>query len=95
MKEVKAWGFAVANLAGTCGIPTPRQLRDTYKLLDYVKKLDGFMGVHPCPPHGTVLIFKTKQEAIRAQNLLKFDLEINEIGKHVVEIYIPEEYANG
>ena len=95
MKEVKAWGFAVANLAGTCGIPTFRQMRDTQKLLDYIKNLDGFMGVHPHPPEGTVLIFKTKQEAIRAQNLLKFDLEINEIGKHVVEIYIPEEYANG
>ena len=95
MKEVKVYGFAVANLAGTCGLPTFRQMRDTQKLLDYVKKLDGFMGVHPHPPDGTILIFKTEQEAIRAKNLLNFVLEVNEIGKHVVEIYIPEEYANG
>ena len=95
MKEVKAWGFAVPNLAGTVGIPTFRQMRDTVKFLNYVKKLDGFIGVHPNPPDGTVLIFKTKHEAIRAQNLLKFDVELNVVGEHIVEVFIPEEYANG
>lgn len=95
MKEVKAWGFAVPNLAGYVGIPTIKQMRATKKFLNYVKKLDGFLGVHPHPPKGTILIFKTKQEAIRAQNLLKFDLELNAVGEHIVEVFIPEEYANG
>ena len=92
MKEVKAYSLGVPNLAGTIGIPTPRQLKDSKKLLNYVSKLDGFLGIHPCPPDVTALIFRTKNDAIRAKNLLVCDLEINQIG-NVVECFIPEEYA--
>lgn len=93
MKEVKAWSFAVPNLAGLCGIPTPKQLAHSRKLLNYLKDLNGFLGIHPMPPRGTMVIFRTKNDAIRAKNLLIYDLEINEIGKNIVECYIPEEYA--
>lgn len=93
MREVKAWSFAVPNLAGLCSFPTPRQLADSIKLINYLKDLDGFLGIHPMPPRGTMVIFRTKNDAIRAKNLLIYDLEINEIGNNIVECYIPEEYA--
>ena len=94
MKEVKAYALGVPNIAGTVGIPTPRQIKDTKKLLDYVKNLDGFLGIHPTPPRGTALIFKTENDAKRAKNLLIHDIKINSIG-NVVECFIPEEYAGG
>lgn len=92
MNKVKAYALGIPNLAGTCGIPTSRQLRDSRKLIKYVSKLDGFLGIHPCPPDGTALIFRTKNDAIRDKKSLVCDLEINQIG-NVVECFIPEEYA--
>ena len=91
MKEVKAYALGVPNLAGTVGIPTPKQLRDSKKLIKYVSKLDGFLGIHPCPPDGTALIFRTENDAKRAKNLLWYDMQINQIG-NVTECFIPEEY---
>lgn len=93
MKEVKAWSFAVPNLAGLCSFPTPKQIAHSKKLLKYLEGLDGFLGIYPMPPRGTMVIFRTKNDAVRAKNLLIYDLEINEIGKNIVECYIPEEYA--
>lgn len=93
MKEVKAYALGVPNIAGTTGKrPTRKELRDSRILINYVTKLDGFLGIHPFPPHGTALIFRTENEAKRAKNLLIYDLDINEIG-NVVECFIPEEYA--
>lgn len=93
MKEVKAYTLGIPNLAGTTGKFHGRKVwRDTKKLINYVTKLDGFLGIHPDYPHGTALIFKTENDAKRAKNLLIYDLKINQIG-NVVECFIPEEYA--
>lgn len=96
MKEIKAYTVGVPNLAGTIrGTFRPRYLKDSKKLLNYVQKLDGFLGVHPAPPHGTLLIFRTENEAKRARNLLIHDLKLNEVANNICECYIPEEYARG
>lgn len=93
MKEVKAYALGVPNLAGTTGKFHPRKVwRDSKKLMNYVTKLDGFLGIHPQYPHGTALIFRTENDAKRAKNLLIYDLKINQIG-NVVECFIPEDYA--
>lgn len=93
MKEVKAYALGIPNLAGTTGkFHTRKVWRDSKKLMDYVTKLDGFLGIHPQYPHGTALIFRTENDAKRAKNLLIYDLKINQIG-NVVECFIPEEYA--
>ena len=95
-REVKAYTVAVPNLAGTIpGTFTPKHMKHSKKLINYVKKLDGFLGIHPVPPRGTLLIFKTENDAKRARNLLVQDLEINQVGTNICEIFIPEEYANG
>ena len=94
MKEVKAYTVAVPNLAGTVkGTLKPRMMRDSKKLLNYVQKLDGFLGIHPAPPHGTLLLFRTENDAKRARNLLISDLKLNQVGNNICECYIPEEYA--
>ena len=37
----------------------------------FIQKQEGLVGVHPCPPHGTLWIFKTRADAIRAKNLME------------------------
>lgn len=94
-KEATAYTVAVPNLAGTIpGSNKPQHWRDTHKLLEYVKKLDGFLGIHPVPPRGTLLMFKTENDAKRARNLISQDLKVP-TGDNIMEVYIPEEYAKG
>ena len=76
------------------GTMKPKELRDTKKLLNYCKKLDGFLGIHPMPPRGTLLIFKTENDAKRGRNLLANDLKV-QTGTRICEIFIPEQYAKG
>lgn len=93
--EVKAYTVAVPNLAGTLpGTMKPKMLRDSKKLLNYASKLEGFLGIHPTPPHGTLLIYKTENDAKRARNLLANDLKV-QTGHNICEIWIPEQYAKG
>ena len=94
MKEISAWTVAVPNLAGTIrGTLRSRYIKDTKKLLNYVKKLDGFLGIHPIPPKGTLLLFRTENDAKRARNLLIHDLKLNNVGDNICECFIPEEYG--
>ena len=93
--DTTAYTVAVPNLAGT--IPhsnSPKHWRDTKKLLNYVKKLDGFLGIHPVPPRGTLLVFKTENDAKRARNSLEHDLKV-QTGTNIIQIFIPREYAKG
>ena len=39
--------------------------------LDYIKKLEGFVGVHPVDLWHTLLLFDTENNAKRARNLLR------------------------
>lgn len=94
--EVKAYAIAVPNLAGMLPWTMSRKhIKDSQKLLNYAKKLDGFLGIHPVPPRGTLLVFRSLNEAKRARNLLANDLKINQIGDHITEIFIPKQYAQG
>lgn len=88
-----AYTVAVPNLAGTIpGTFKPRMIKDTKKLLNYVKNLDGFLGVHPVPPRGTLLIFDTENDAKRARNLIANDLKV-QTGNNICEIFIPKDGA--
>lgn len=90
--EVKGYTVAVPNLAGTIpGTLKPRMIRDSRKLMNYVKNLEGFLGVHPIPPRGTLLIFDTENNAKRARNLIANDLKV-QTGNNICEVFIPESY---
>jgi hypothetical protein len=85
MKKVKCYTFAIPNL--------PMFLKKEHKkLINDISKYEGFIGVHPCYPKGTLLVFKTKNNAKIARNRLKGI--INAVGNNICEIYIDEEYVN-
>ena len=86
MTEVKAYTVAIGNFS----IPFTR---DQKKILKIIKNLDGFYGLQPHYPHGTLLIFKSENHAKRAMN----ELEAMGVktGGYVGECFIPEEYAKG
>ena len=60
-----------------CGriIPIPTDARKLRKgmeeALEYIKKLDGFIGVHPVDLWHTLLLFDTENNAKCARNLLR------------------------
>lgn len=81
MSEIKAFTVAVGNFN-----PFIKASRDAMKL---IKKLDGLYGVHPQYPRGTLLLFKTKNEATRARNLLSSYGVL--VGDHICECYVPSE----
>ena len=83
MSEVKCYTVAIPNL--------PLILkREHKKLIEDISKYEGFVGVHPHYPRGTILIFKTKNNAKIARNKLKRILNI--VGNNVGEVYIDERY---
>ena len=61
---MKGYTVAIANLPF---IPNKK----IKEFMDYISKLDGFIGVHPHYPNGTLLIFKSENHAKRARNLIE------------------------
>lgn len=86
MKEVKAYTVAIGNFS----IPFTR---DQKKIIKILMKLDGFYGLHPAYPHGTLLLFDSENNAKRARNEL--DMYGVQTGRNICECFIPEEYAKG
>ena len=84
MSEVKAYTVAIGNFS----IPFTR---DQKKLIKIIEKFDGFYGLHPAYPYGTLLIFKTENDAKRARNEL--DSLGVQTGNNICEVFIPSEYA--
>lgn len=48
--------------------PLMKRSREAVK---FISKLDGFVGVHPCYPYGTLLIFESKNTAKIARNRME------------------------
>ena len=61
---MKGYTGAIANLP----IIPNKKIKE---FMDYVSKLDGFIGVHPHYPNGTLLIFKSENHAKRARSLIE------------------------
>ncbi len=82
--ERELWAFGTGKV--------PRFFRRWTKYKDfpeYLKKLDGFEGVH-FHDRGTLLMFASENQAIRAKNLMKADgyPVSKEIGKVFVDAKI-------
>lgn len=77
--EVSFWAFLVIH-----------RMMDIPRLAMELKKLDGFVGVHPHMPEGTLAIFRTKNDAIRGKNTLH-GFRTSGVG----EVYIKKEHLNG
>lgn len=83
MKEIKAYTVATGNVN-----PLMKKSRQAAK---FISKLDGFLGMIPMYPHGTLWAFKTEADAIRARN--QMDAEGILTGNNICEVLIPEEYG--
>lgn len=83
--EISVWTIATGILKLT--------KKRSRKAVDYIKDLDGFVGVHPCFPKGMLWLFDTKNNAIRARE----DMESVGIktGDNICEVFISKEYKKG
>lgn len=74
---MKGYTVAIANLPL---IPN----RKITRFVKWVCELNGFIGIHPHHPNGTLLIFETKNHAKRAKNLIE-DYGVH-TGKNICEV---------
>ena len=65
---VTLWTVAIGNLPGP--LASRRKKRDAETALKLASEQEGFVGVHPCPPNGTVLLYLTENDAKRARNVM-------------------------
>ena len=91
MSEVKLYTVAVGNA------PMPWHSRKVKKSAEqairFIAKLDGFVGVHPMPPRGTLCLFRTENDAKIARN--KMNAEGIKTGNNICECFVDEKYIQG
>lgn len=88
---VEAWTFAIGNLPKRFSSKTVKLMAK--KALAWAREQPGFVGIHPEPPHGTCLIYRTENDAKRAKNNLEFKGVV--CGKGISKIYIHKRYVEG
>lgn len=87
--EEVCYTVAIANLPM---IPD----RNVKKFIKYIEKLEGFQGLYPYYPHGTLLIFDTENHAKAARNLIKnYPGYEGGIGNNIGEIFVNKKYLRG
>lgn len=85
--EVVCYTVAIPNLP----IFPDRKVK---KFLDYIQKMEGFVGIRPEYPHGTLLIFKTENNAKIARNKIRnYEGYNGDIGHNICEVYIDKNYV--
>ena len=89
MAETKLYTVAIGNFKGP--FASPRRMLEEKRLIEEIKKLDGFYGVYPSPPNGTLLLFETENNAKGARNILR-SLGVN-CGRNIGMVYanVPKE----
>lgn len=85
MTEIKCYAFGIGNLS-----LNPLTLRKQNRILKRIQGLEGFIGIHPAYPGGTLVIFDTENNAKGGRNLMR-SWEI-ECGREIGEIYVDSRY---
>ena len=83
MAEIKAYTVAVGNIN-----PFNSKSREAVKI---IKNLEGFLGIKPCYPKGTLLLFESENAAKRGRN--KLEAKGIQCGVNICECYIDERYG--
>lgn len=76
----KAYAVGIANLPLFPSRKIKRFLRD-------VQAMEGFIGIRPEYPYGTLLVFDTLNNAKAAKNVIE---TLMQVGKEIGEIYLPK-----
>lgn len=82
MQEFKAYTVAVGNIH-----PFNSKSREAVKI---IKKLEGFLGIKPCYPKGTLLLFESENAAKSGRNTL--ETKGIQCGRNICECYIDARY---
>ena len=80
---MKAYTVAVGNF-------DPRKKRSR-QAVEFIKTLDGLIGVHPRPPYGTLILFDSENNAKIAKNLI--EAKGIHTGRNICECEIDDIYA--
>lgn len=84
--EIKAFAFAISH-----PMPIDKKGEKAMKATaEFASKLDGLLGVNVQVPFGTLLIFKTVNDAKRAKN--RCEAAGIKTGKDIVEIFVEKKY---
>lgn len=59
--------------------------------LALAKQQEGFVGVNPQPPRGTLLLFRTESNAKRARNVLHAAGVV--CGTNICEVFVDKRYV--
>ena len=87
--EVSCFAFGIPNIPIS---NNPKIVR----LIEYIKGLEGFVGLYPFYPHGTLLIFDTENNAKGGRNLIRAYSELPvETSKEIGEVFINKKYLKG
>lgn len=79
----KYWTITIGNFQGPFALPSTK--RKEKKIMNIIKEQEGFVGIHLHPPEGTLLLFKTENNAKKARNVLRAEGVL--CGKNICEVY--------
>lgn len=83
--EEKCYAFGIGNLT-----LNPLLLRKQKKLLKKIQNLEGFLGIQPRYPDGTLVIFDTEKNAKGGRNLIRsWGIDV---GRNIGEVYVDSRY---
>ena len=88
--EVSAWTVAIGNLA----VPwenTKKEVDDSLTVINYIATLDGYIGLYPLWPKGTLLLFKSENHAKRARNLI--EAKGVQVGSNITEVFVDKRFV--
>lgn len=84
--EVECYTVAIPNLP-----LFPNKKVTTF--LRWIQDMEGFVGLRPEYPRGTLLIFRTENDAKRAKNMIPtYPGYKCGTGKNICKVYVPKEY---
>lgn len=86
MNEVELWTVAIGNLP-----LFPWLHKDIRELLKLIKGMDGFTGIYPNYPQGTLLLFDTENNAKGATNILRF--RGVQCGTNICKVLVDKKYV--
>ena len=86
---VKCYTVAIPNL------PIHPNKR-VVKFIEDIQKMDGFVGIRPEYPYGTLVVFDTLNHAKVGRNRINnYPEYYGGTGRNIAEIYIPKEFIEG
>lgn len=84
--EVEVYTVSIGNLT-----LNPLLTRKQKEILKEIQEMNGFVGIYPCYPKGTLCLFKTENDAKGARNLIR--AKGIETGKNIGTCYVDKSYV--